>query len=84
MGKDVKAIKEGQEVLNNSLEKKVGSVMETVQDQVYALTNLVKSLKYDDGAYEVTANTSACGIKSFYFSRKKFPLTQQKYNTMTL
>jgi len=55
MGKDLKAIKEGQEVLNYSLEKKVGSVMETLQDQVYALTTLVKSLKYDDGAYEVTA-----------------------------
>jgi len=64
MGKDLKAVKEGQEVLNKSLENKVGTVMETLQEQVYALTNLVKSLKYDDGDYELTVNISACMYSS--------------------
>ena len=85
MGRDLKAIKEGQEVLNKSLENKVGTVMETLQEQVYDLTTLVKSLKYDDGAYEVTGkNISAMWIYSIPLDREKFPLTHQKGNTTTL
>jgi len=53
LGRDLKSMKDGQEVFHKSLENKVGTAMEAIQDQVYALTTLVKSLKHDDKAYEV-------------------------------
>jgi len=49
--KDVKEIKEV--VLTKSFERKVGSVLEDLQEKIDALTHLVQSIKNEDYSYEV-------------------------------